>query len=86
MRGEVHHISENGGVPTMTGGDMAAQPLSNLLFKTFSHLKLFLNFKTLNSKTLNPKPQTPNSKTLNPKPEIQNSNSNPNPKPKTPNP
>jgi hypothetical protein len=54
MRGEVHHISENGGVPTMTGGDMAAQPLSNLLFKTFSHLKLFLNFKTLNSKT--PKP------------------------------
>jgi hypothetical protein len=84
MRGEVHHISENGGVPTMTGGDMAAQPLSNLLFKTFSHLKLFLNFKTLNSKTPNPKPQTPNSKTLNPKPEIQNSN--PNPKPKTPNP
>jgi hypothetical protein len=62
MRGEVHHISENGGVPTMTGGDMAAQPLSNLLFKTFSHLKLFLNFKTLNSKTLNPKPQTPNPK------------------------
>lgn len=59
MRSEVHHISENGGVPTVSGGDIApaAQSLSNLLFKTFSHLKLVLNFKTLKSKIQNPKPQ-----------------------------